>query len=706
MPRSSAVVVEQNFSKGLITEATAMNYPENAVVETDNCVYGKSGKVIRRYGINYEENFAVSSFSDMSIMASAVTPSDYYDDVVMVEYNWTTVSNDGTISFVVQQIGDRLVFFRIDDDNNISTQRKSFSVDLDTYLVTTPGDNVGQYTSVHECSFSSGLGYLVVVHPLCHPFRVEYDASADDINEYFIDIKTRDFTRLDDSLDADERPATLTDAHKYNLYNQGWYGTVIENGGTSVNPVTDWDTARTDFPSNADVWWLYKDTSDRFDTAQINKFAVGNTLAPNGHYIYSAFATDRDTSAGTTGLTESTSGDYRPSVVTFYAGRAWYSGVDATGFNSNIYFTKIIESGDDFGTCYQSNDPTSENNADLLPSDGGVIVIPEISKIINLVATQSSLYVFATNGLWKISGPNGIFTANDYSVAKISSASIKAKNSIVIAEGIPFWWDTAGIYMIQFDPNSGQETVVNISESTVQTVINEIPNDNFTNVKGTYNSIHKTLHWLYKSTAPANISDSYCYDKLIVLSLTNQSFSTQTISSSTPKIVGLIFSNLSNNDSLLAEEGASLVKFLTYGAIGTSGVYGITASQFNDNTYYDWKAYDGIGTSFDSYFITGYRVRGELLRKFQSNYISIVMKAETNSSCFIQGVWDYSNSPLTGRYTTTQQVYKSDATKDYTRRKLRIRGSGYSLQFKFSSEDGKPFTLIGWSTFDTGNNVP
>jgi len=38
--------------------------------------------------------------------------------------------------------------------------------------------------------------------------------------------------------------------------------------------------------------------------------------------------------------------------------------------------------------------------------------------------------------------------------------------------------------------------------------------------------------------------------------------------------------------------------------------------------------------------------------------------------------------------------------------KRRIRGQGYSLQFKFFSETGKPFTLIGWSTFDTGNNVP
>jgi hypothetical protein len=56
MPRSSATSVEQNFSRGLITEATAMNYPENSVVDGANVIFTKNGKVIRRYGVDYERN--------------------------------------------------------------------------------------------------------------------------------------------------------------------------------------------------------------------------------------------------------------------------------------------------------------------------------------------------------------------------------------------------------------------------------------------------------------------------------------------------------------------------------------------------------------------------------------------------------------------------------------------------------------------------
>ena len=68
MPRSAAVSIENNFSKGLITEATAMNYPENSVADTDNSVFLKNGKVIRRYGIDFEDDFVVATLQELGIM--------------------------------------------------------------------------------------------------------------------------------------------------------------------------------------------------------------------------------------------------------------------------------------------------------------------------------------------------------------------------------------------------------------------------------------------------------------------------------------------------------------------------------------------------------------------------------------------------------------------------------------------------------------
>lgn len=707
MPRSSAVSIENNFSRGLITEATAMNYPENSVVEAQNCVFDKTGKVIRRYGIDFETSNTNHLFENLGIMGSALAPEDYYDQCVVTEYEWTTVSNDGNISFLVVQIGNILSFYRVGPTNNLSSDRQSYTIDLTTYQVAvTEVDDEGQYVASQECSYSSGFGYLFVTHPLCHPFYVSYDPETDAFADVFIDVKVRDFERLNDGLEIDGRPSSLSDLHKYNLYNQGWYISAKNATPATSNVVTYWDGARTDFPSNADIWWAYKNSSELLDSSLIDTTALGNTPAPNGHYIYSAWFIDRNTTLSVTGLPTVDSSNLRPSTTAFYAGRVWYAGVPATGYSSKIYFTKIVEGTNDFGICYQVNDPTSETNSDLLEIDGGIINIPDIAQVLRIVPVNAALFVFASNGIWKISGTDGVFTANSYSVTKISSASISARNSVVVAEGIPLWWDKAGIYSIQFDPSTGQEQVQNISENTIQTLLKEIPDDNIMFVKGAYNNINKTIHWVYKSTSSAVTSENYSFDRVLVLNLLSQSFSPQFISSQTPKVAGLIFTSNSNKDPIIDEEGASLVKFLTIGNFGVDEATSFTISQFNRSTYLDWDLFSGSGIDYSSYFVTGYRVRGELLRKFQSNYVMVITRQENNAGCLIQGVWDYSNSPLTGVFTTSQQVFKSNTERDYSRRKLKIRGNGYSLQFKFRSQTGKPFTLIGWSVSESAGNVP
>lgn len=705
MVRSAAVAIENNFSKGLITEATAMNFPENSVIETDNCIYSKTGKVIRRYGIDYESSYQINDYSTIGVYSTATTPSDYYGNEVFVEYEWSTVNKTGATSFIVQQIGNRIVFYQTSATNNVSAYFKSFTIDLKTYQIPTFTSDVGQFIGAVEASFAGGFGYLFIAHPYCNPLYVVYDPDTDAITVSSITITIRDFERLNDSLAVDSRPSTLTDLHKYNLYNQGWYLSAANAGGTTSNVNTYWDGARTDFPSNADIWWTFKNSSEKIDSTLFDTQALGNTPAPNGHYTYNAFSVDRDAVLGTTGLPSVTTNN-RPSLVAFFSGRVWYAGVQETGYATKIYFSKIIEGVTDFGLCYQQNDPTSETAFDLLPSDGGVINIPDVAKVMRLVPIGSSILVFATNGVWAISGPNNVFAANDFSVTKISNIGIAAPNSVVVVDGLPMWWDTSGIYTLTTDQSTGKESVTNISETTIQSLITALPDGNLRYVKGVYNNIDKNVHWIYRSTTPTNPVDNYTYDKLLVLNVPSASFSLNTFESSVPKVCGLIFTSFSSRDSLVNVDGASLVKYMTYGDFGTSNTRAVTVSQFNDSTYYDWKTYDGVGKDAESYFITGYRVRGELLKKTQSNYIVVVLETQENASCYLQGIWDYSNTTANGRYTTRQQVYRDDSTFDYSRSKLKIRGNGYSLQFKFSSEPGKPFTLIGWATSDTGNNVP
>ena len=284
--RSAAVSIENNFSKGLITEATAMNYPENSVAETDNCVYLKTGKVIRRYGIDFEDDYMVSTLQELGVMSGALAPEDYYSDLAVVEFEWTTVDNNGSIVFSVVQIGDCLVFYRVGDANDISQNRKSFSINLNDYQVTKGYNDEGQYIAELQVTFASGFGYLFVTHPRCNPIYVAYNSTTDTITTTAITIKTRDFDRQNDGYDNDFRPASLTDVHKYNLYNQGWYATAKNADPATTNVLTYWDAKRSDFPSNSDIWWAFKNASELLDSTLFDTVALGNTPAPSGHRKY------------------------------------------------------------------------------------------------------------------------------------------------------------------------------------------------------------------------------------------------------------------------------------------------------------------------------------------------------------------------------------------------------------------------------------
>jgi len=57
-------------------------------------------------------------------------------------------------------------------------------------------------------------------------------------------------------------------------------------------------------------------------------------------------------------------------------------------WSENIYFSQIVETTDQFGRCYQTNDPTSEDLFDLLPTDGGVIQIQGSGSVYKLFPVQ------------------------------------------------------------------------------------------------------------------------------------------------------------------------------------------------------------------------------------------------------------------------------------------------------------------------------
>jgi hypothetical protein len=709
MARSVGVSVENNFVNGLVTEATGLNFPENAVTETQNCVFDDNGVVSRRKGINFEQDF-----TNINLTSTGVA---------YTEYVWQSVAGNGNTTFYIQQIGTQVFIFRLDGDGIVSRSLIG-QIDMNEHSLV-------DEDTLKEIPFqySSGNGNLFIVGRYTHPIFVKHiigtTFTVDRIN-----IRTRDFIGL--LGDVEFRPPNLSTIHFYNLKNQGWdpgrIGLFYSGSTVNFTPTEGLGL----YPSNYDVWWLYKNAQGEFQPNLANLVDRGTSAAPKGRIILDEFYKDRSGVADLGGIAVESSGTERPSAVAFFAGRVFYSGVNKEGWISKIYFSNIIQSEEDYGKCYQKYDPTSEIAADLLPDDGGVITIPDAGTIYRLWSLDAALMVFASNGIWQITGSSGIgFTANDYTVKKISNIRCLSGLSFVDVGGVPLWWSEEGIHAVALNSAVGSTSIQTISDKKIKSLLDEITTDLKRYVKGAYNPNSKIVQWLYRTT-PQIQNDNYSYDRILCLNTISGAFYTWTVDATETHLKGigcisgggstfseeLVFDQDNEVVTVLDDESepvdVTVNSTLESTAIQATFKYTVcvdttyeqtTFAEEYDLNYIDW--FDGDAPHlFESYFVSGYRLRGEAQRKFQSNYCTVFSDNTNPSAYFFQGIWDYSTSGNTGRWGSRQKIDFTASDYAYQKRRLKIRGHGIALQYRIESVANRPFDIIGWSVFESVNGGP
>lgn len=674
MARNAGVAVESNFTNGLVTEATGLNFPENAVTSTDNCVFNAKGVASRRDGFDYEP-------------ASAVFVSSVSTEAVCVEYIWEAVAGNGNMNVLVQQIGKVLYFMSIVAGSPISGT-VLHTLDLTTYA-TEP-----TLLAANPCAFAHGLGRLMVCHPFCTPFFVNYNRGTAAITATPISILTRDFRGLDPRPTG--RTNSLTTEEKYNRINQGW----------TQNLLDQYFVKLTFNPSDYEVWWLYKGPDPDFGTevflppGVVNQVAAGfitrgNSPAPNGAMILTEFYQDRSAASGVPGIPVIASGPYRPSAVAFHAGRVFYSGVNYNEYSSKIYFSQIIERTSQFGWCYQENDPTSQYTPDLLPSDGGVISIPDVGQIVRLWSINNSILVIATNGVWEITGSTGIgFTSIDYTVKKISSVATNSPYSFVNVQGAPFWFGKDGIYAAGAQNDALGIQISNVSDAKIKDFFFDIPENSRYYVKGAYDPKSQIIQWLYRSTAGATLSEIFTYRRVLNFSMKNQAFYPWTLPDMAVKLKG-IYAAKGNN---VGGDG-STIRY----TISNDVTQAWTMAQTYPGQRFDWSTFGGI--DYDSNMTSGYKIRGQAIAKAQTNYIRFYN--EGPGAFVFYSKWDYKTTSDSNRWSSPQLVEFNDLTDTDTQtRRRKIRGHGLALQVTFQSVGREDFAIVGWGSFDTTNTRP
>src|SRR5882672_10542325 len=145
--------VQNNFTKGLKTEFSGLNFPEDACTATSNCIFHRIGNVTRRAGFDYEANFVLSNIDRTQKAIST--------------YRWLNAGGDGETQLLVVQVGSILSFFESSaatSGSPLSNQKILSTVDISLYIAAgaSPVDTF-------ECQYSDGNGYLFVYHPSIDP---------------------------------------------------------------------------------------------------------------------------------------------------------------------------------------------------------------------------------------------------------------------------------------------------------------------------------------------------------------------------------------------------------------------------------------------------------------------------------------------------------------------------------------------------------
>lgn len=748
MAKVSTEKLYNTFVKGLITEANPLTYPDNASLDEDNFVLERNGSRSRRLGVDFESGFALTATGVPQVSIEGSKQSFH---------PWVSPSGDTTVSIGVVRVYNKLWFM---DMLKTSPSANLLNGGL---ALTIPGlSNSNIETTVINNSL------LIVGEDLELPILLSYDKVTKLVSQATVTMEVRDVWGVTDGLRIDERPASISNTHKYNLRNQGWSTKVQSTCGSDAIDCTF--TTNGSYPSNADIWTLGKigDANsanfEKYSPASMIKNSIDNSLVPIGSYILNAFSrgASRISLSGLAGLSLDKENG-KITTATTYSSRVFYSGITSSitasdakspNYSGYLFFSPVVSSNDKLGKCYQDADPTSPNISDIIATDGGTIQIPEATKIIKLVATKSSLLVFAENGVWEIFGDTGGFVATSFQLSKVSSIGISNPKAVVESNGTVVYFAKSGIYSLTQEAVSGRYQADNISLNTIQTLYNNLSDNAKNNARGFFDARENRIRWLYNDTAAySTISYVNKYNRELILDMTLKGFYTTSVGSlatSSPYVADYVEvpgyavsafdedvyvgsdSVLSNTDAVVMASSYPTTRSSQFSFL-TLRTTSFTLSKYISRTFKDWYTSDATGVNYSSYLVTGYEIFGDVMREKQVPYIffyfsrtedgftdvSGVLTIDNPSSCLVQAQWNWTNSATSGKWGRQFQAYRfnreyiptgpADAF-DYSEivivTKNKLRGSGKSLSLKIQSEMGKDMKLLGWAHLITGDGKP
>lgn len=747
MAQQKTILERSTFAKGLITEANALTFPENASADELNFTLKRDGSRSRRLGLDHEptsSNFqSIPSFTAQTSSMRSTT------------YLWENASGIPGKKALVIQIGSVI------------------SIIMDNVNTLNDGTPVGNFSLPKTAnqndiaSFASTGDYLVVTHPsLSEPLIISYDEATDTFTQEYAKLEVRDIWGIHEDVPVDDRPwKHTTTVHRYNLQNQGWPVDEID---------PDFPNARgagnDNFPSNADIPWVCVNGEGNWNPNYIKFSTFGTTYAPRGKYIISY--KERGKSRGTkSGLSVSDTSDVyngTPSKCAAFAGRIFYAGLSANGdtewenkderspdYKTSIMFSQVVENKNDISKCYQEYDPTAQDSVGIVATDGGIIHIAGIGDILHMESVGKSLIIFASNGVWELTGDAnyGSFRADAFTVSRVTSSGVLGSDSVINLGDSAIYWSDGGIYSLQPNSTGSAFTATNITEATIQSLYVNIPVTSKLTAKGIYDEAGRNIRWLYSSkvitTGAVNTYDTelifdivlkawYKYELPVISGGSEQFFVASYAPTGTFSLEGyaeplttLDGTVVTDNDIVpitleyfSPKEQASNVKYMLI-KLGGAGSFGGNFVRYQFGYYWRTDFKDFNEEDAPAHLVTGAEFLGSTMSKKSRARVHIHMErtekgftedeggnlqAINPSSCLVNAKWDLANSVRSGKIGSQFQGYRlrrpyfasgTSDTFDYgwevVTSKSTLRGSGKALALRFETEPDKDCRLLGWA---------
>ncbi len=741
MARQRAPVQVNQFVGGINTESNPLTPPANASFDELNMEILLDGSRRRRRGFNTED-------SHTSINTGISIQSDQI--IARSQFKWDNPGGLSGRQLLVVQIGNHVAIHDLD------TAPLSSAI---LYSHTFPNS---RYSSKFD--YASVDGVLVLVNGGKNIHILEYDGAV--ITKTVSRLTIRDFFGVEDTLSGDDlkefqnlnlRPSTLSDCHLYNLRNQTYSLPRVTSSDTValIDPIEEFftESGDTKYPSNADsaLPFIFADanltsnrTVDRYFEQDNFKELPGHTPAPLGYFIIDALDRGLSRVEQETNLraknpelglsVSSLLGDATPGgpvALEQYAGRVWYAGFpgkvtdgDAKSprMSSYVLFSKLVQEPSQITECLQEADPTSNIDANLVDTDGGFIKIDGAYDIRALVSLGSSLFIFASNGIWQLVGKDrDSFTPTSFSLIKMFEEGCINGNTVVVKDDSILFWGQSDIYAITKN-QVGEWQVQSLTENTIKTLYEDIDQDDKLSAIGFYDVVSDNIRWLYGVTLePAGqakeliLNTKYGSFLKSEVSATTSAAGPISISGSQP--VNLEFLNVVTVGGVTVTVGGVGVTTgtNTVSRAGVESRYCIlttttptisyTFGGYDEDFVGDWA---NLGSQIypTCFLTTTSNTGGDGRLRKDVPYLTVYFNEDVENddaglenSCLVQAQWDWTTDTSTSKWSNLRQAYRparKGTGHNITATRNKIRGFGRSVAFNFQAEDAKDLHIYGW----------